>query len=1097
MDGDPTDDYLPEADPSSRDQSPIPSKLALSEALQPTPLPVQSTQAPSRGFNFAALKRVNQSQSTEAPFDLTPVPQSAQRQLARKKLGALDANSHAVGNEEGGWCQRHPWSVNIRDANKRPPSHPDYDKTTLYVPSSELNSYRGTKHGGLSPFQRQFWSIKSANYDTIIFFKKGKFYELYDVDADVGHKVLGLNFTKGGRVDMRCCGVPEQAFDRHCARLVDSGYKVGRVEQTETANAAEKRKNGGGSNKSSVCERSLVRILTKATVTEDGLLRDHRARFVLAITEEDATDKMTDSDQSTTIEDGTDSVDDSVTKSLGVCYVDVASGTVNINQYEDDFRLSKTERLVTYLRPLELIVDLSKASQRLTNIVTWCTKRSGAELIDYGRKRGFPSMTEKWLAGYLRGNSDSKDKDLEYKNVCRHMRQYEVSCKAFGAMATHLKSLIIDVETLSLGNYRLHPTVGNETNDGNENGKDSGVISPAPSPRLRMDASTIQNLEVLSSTIDDSERGSLLSCLDHAHTPAGRRLIRRWLAEPFVRSEEIEDRLNAIQDIHAIEEEDGGRTLRSVLKQMKTKKDLERALPRLHRQATVNDSAVMFDDTNKRRVKEFLAVLRGLQESLCALETLAEARESIQPKSKRLKELCSPGGAIPRDAIDKLDHFLGEAFDLESAESAGEIVPKLGEIPSYDEARHSLDRVESALSQELKKWQDRLGDKSIKYYHRGKEPYQIEVKLETIRGRTPDEFEVVSESKGTKRFYTRKVKKLVREQVEASEVFELASSSVAREMIRLFDQDFNTWSAISATCAEVDALIGFAFASRGMGDGPMCRPTILANSHPKATVQAQRLRHPILAGKSESFVSNDISLGGETDPDIMVLTGPNAGGKSTLSRQVALSVVLAQVGCFVPAESFVLRPFEDIFVRMGASDDIARGRSTFMVEMEEVGNILNNANERSLVIADEVGRGTSTHDGYAVAYATLDHISKVNKSLTIFSTHYSHLGDDVVELGKQGNRLTAGLYEMAAIVDDVKKKITFLYKLRKGSSNQSRGVYCARIAGVPANVADEAEQAAMNFDNTFANRLAAMKFTSICNGIEADPIAALSTLQHS
>ena len=1040
----------------------------------PMRVPDLSSESNDR-FDFDSLRSKPGGSTNTASI---PTALQQNRSQARKKFSEMDANSRAVGNEEGGWCEKHPWSTDIRDSKKRPKDHPEYDKTTLYVPPRVLNETRGPKYGGLSPFQRQFWSIKKDNYDIVIFFKKGKFYEMYDIDADIGHKELGLNYTKGGRVDMRCCGVPEQALEKHCARLIDMGYKVGRVEQTETANALEKRKNSTSSNKSSVCERALIRIMTRATVTEDAVLRDHNARYVLAVVEgeQDLAGDLSSSMEQRRVSDERET-------SVGVCYVDVASGKITLSQYKDDARLSKTDRLIMFLQPHELIVDLSVASPRLRNIVTWATRKIDGDLINVGPKGGFKPMKDYVLASYLKSSDSKADKGDIFDRVCEHMRKHSLSCKAFGATVAYLKSLIIDVETLSLGNYILLSDSSSNIQNTEHKGLRSNSMSSER--RLRLDAATLQNLEVLSSS-DNGVQGSLLAFVDRARTPAGRRLIRKWLAEPLVDTAHINDRLQAIEDIHNIEAMDGGRTLQSLLKQINTKKDLERALPQLHRQATVKSSAVMFDDTNKRLVKGFLSVIRGLHSSLGALDALQEALESCQAKSHRLKELCTLGAHVPEDALDKLNYFLGQAFDMDRAESDGEIVPKKGAIPSYDEARTCLNDVEDLLNAELRKWQKKLGDRSIKFYHRGKEPYQIEVKLDTLCGRIPNEFVVVSESKGSKRFYTRKVTQLVRDHVEASEAYEDASSSVARYMMLQFDQEYETWSTIVSACSEVDALIGLAYTSLDDGCGPMCRPKVLDNDYPKPTLKAIGLRHPILARESDSFVSNDVKLGDGGETDIMILTGPNAGGKSTLARQVALSAVLAQIGCFVPAQSYTVRPFEDIYVRMGASDDLARGRSTFMVEMEEVSNILNNATDSSLVIADEVGRGTSTHDGYAVAHASLEQIARVNKCLTIFSTHYSHLGEDIVSMSTEGGTLRAGLYEMAAELDEKRKSITFLYKVRKGSSGHSRGIYCARVAGLGEGIAEAAEKAAQSFGTSFMEGLARMEFVNTCRTLDKD-----------
>ena len=474
-------------------------------------------------LHFSALRCHNRSE--DGPFDLTRRTISGKQQHAREKLTGLDRNVRAIATQPGGLCEKYAWTVDIRDAKKRKPDHPNYDKTTLYVPPNLLSDTRGKKVGGLSPLQRQFWSIKMVNYDVIIFFKKGMFYEMYDCDADIAHKELGLSYTRSGRAEMRCCGVPETAFDKHSARFIELGYKVGRVEQTETANTAEKRTNGIGSSSASVCRRSLVQIMTKATVTEDGLLRDHRARYVLAITEEVKGNRSTGLDQSTSIED--ESIEGRGTKTVGCCYVDAASSCVTISQFEDDLRMTRTERLLALLRPHELIVQLSVASSRLKNIVKWYSRSNESEVCDLSRKKGFPAMTESWLAKYLLTKSDPDTLKQDYEKVCKHMRKFSLSCKAFGAIAQHLKSLIIDKETLSLGNYTLFPEIqDNEEITEQAGGRQKAIPLPmASSARLRMDAPTLQNLEILCCGRDGSENGSLLSFVDHAQTPAGRRLI--------------------------------------------------------------------------------------------------------------------------------------------------------------------------------------------------------------------------------------------------------------------------------------------------------------------------------------------------------------------------------------------------------------------------------------------------------------------------------------------------------------------------------------------------------------------------------------------
>ncbi len=857
--------------------------------------------------------------------DVRPILElSRARQAAREKLAGVNMTGEVVGEEEGGWCDRNPWSKDIRDAKKRRPGDEGYDKTTLYVPPS---AFGHPKQNGLSPFQQQFWSIKKDNYDVLIFFKKGKFYELYDVDADIGHKVLGLSYTKGGRVDMRCCGVPEQSFEKHSVRLIDLGYKVGRVEQTETANAAANRKANQRTNKPTVCERSLVRILTKATVTDDALLRDHRARYVLSILESNC------NDSDVVNEDGKEP---SVV-TVAVCYVDAASGDITIREYEDDFRRSETERLLACLRPQEIIIDRTAISDCVSKLVYWRANRTGAEIID-NFEDGFPEMTSASVAKYL----DSGRCPDKYKNVCAYIGERLLGSKAFGAMTQYLKSLIIDKEILSLGNYNLFPVIEDNSynslaGESEQPGSSSdrleepfgeNALSPM-TKRVRMDAATMAGLEVISNNMNGSERGSLLSFIDRASTPAGRRLLKKWISAPLTCSAAINDRLKAVDAFLKLDQRLGSEGLADIFKNLSSGKDLERALPRLHQQAVVQDSAVMFDDTNKRRVKDFVKILRSLESTILAVDEIREALSSVTCESKRLSWLVAKGGGVPVEAARKLRYFLSDAFDVIAAESSGDLVPQVGAAPEFDSKRDALSAVENGLQDELNKWRKELKDRDIKFYHRGKEPYQLEVSIRTLDRRgTPKEFQTTSETKTVSRFYTRRIRELLKDHLIASEDFEIASKCAVREVVSQFDQCYEIWSSVSKTSAELDALLGLSRASLGDGIGAMCRPEVLPNDHPHPVFEARSLRHPVLAAMSDSFVPNDVSLGSGGNPPIAVLTGPNAGGKSTLSRQVAVCALLAQVGCYAPAEKFTFRPFEDVFVRMGAGDDVSRGLST-------------------------------------------------------------------------------------------------------------------------------------------------------------------------
>jgi DNA mismatch repair protein MSH6 len=899
------------------------------------------------------------------------------------------------------------------------------------------------------------------------------------------------------KASLRCAGVPSGALNRHAARLIDLGYKVGIIAQTETANAADKRQ-AAVSSSSKICNRSLVRVLTRATVTDEELLRDHRARYVLAL-----------------FESPEGPINDEGEVIVGVCHVDAASGRITLGEYLDDNRRSWSEKLLSTLQPPELIVPpTNMMSARMRGLVRWVA--TGATPVDVLHRDpsegGFPAMTREWMSVYIDENSDV---DAGDRISAKYLSSHLLAARAFGAVAAYLSDLLIDKETLSLGNYTLLPPI--EFNGSNRNpqkgktracdetamkdaavseGEDPAVIgiaieddgydpTRALSGGMQMDAATIANLEVLANVVDSSERDALISVIDRAATASGRRLLRRWIADPLALSAAINDRLNAVEALHAVDD----KTLNEIRRQLASGPDLERALPRLHQFAVVADMAVVYDDTNLRRVKDFLKVLRGLESTMDSLVKLGKELPRGN-SARRLTWLLKPGGGVSENAWDDLQWFFGSAFDDARAEKDGEVIPKPGASAAYDTANDDLRAIENELEDELNKWRSKLGDPTIQFYHRGKETYQLEVKAVTMdRVQVPPSFMPTSESKAVKRFVTEKIQRLVKLHVDALESFSDVGVTVLREIVKRFDDKRDMWTSVVKTAAEVDALIGLAVASHGDGSGCMTRPDVLPDTFPHPVFETADLRHPVLAARAgSSFVANDTALGGNKET-IALVTGSNCSGKSTLSRQVAVSVVLAQVGAYVPAKSMRFRPFNSLFARAGSRDEIARGRSTFMVEMEEAALIVNTASDRSLVIVDELCSGTTAQDAHAISHATLEHLLKLG-CLTIFSTHADALAVEFA--GRVGN------YTMAADVDDSKKTIVFLYKLIAGVTSHSRGVFCARVAGVPESVADEAEVVADRFDKALRANRDAATFTSLIEGLnEVDDKSATAVLLYA
>lgn len=1090
--------------------APLATPRAARKAASParaSPSPAASCPTPARGG---------------APLSLDDLPpmSAADRAFARERLagcagvpgGAGGSNTGVaqVGGEDA-WKSKNGWTRDVRDAAGRSVTDPDYDKTTLFVPPRAF--------AGLTPFQKQFWEIKRQAYDVVIFFKKGKFYEMYDKDADVVHKELGLNYTGGGRVDMRCCGVPEQAFDRHTSRLLDLGYKVGRVEQTETINAATKRRKGAGAgssaaNRSAICERSLVRVLTRATVCDDYLLKDHRARYLLSIVEGDEAPAPAPGR-----DDNAAPATDEGEVLIGVCYVDAAAGAITVGEFVDDYRRAGVEKLLAYLRPPEILVDGSRpASERLSGLLRWAGDAEGTDVVRVSG--GFSVMSPARLHQYLGGAAAGSSAEGQRQQLHRFFadRGHVLAARAMGACADYLAALKVDAEVLSMGNFTLLPSPrdelpGSDVSSASDACSGStpggsllalrrpmeGGYDPAVEPRVHMvlDAASLLNLEVLECGADRSEGGALISFVDRAVSSGGKRLLRRWLAEPLLDPAAINDRFNAIDYLHAADDASG--TLLSELRaQLSQLPDLTRALAKTHAAATVADNAVMFDDTNKRRVKEFTTLLSGLRSALDILDSvsldIASRRDSTDADAapRRLEWLVTSGAGVPDGAAARLSWFFDGAFDYAAARKDGTLFLRPGAVQSYDARKQAVADVEARLNQELAKHKSALREPGLKFFHRPKEPYQIEVPAACVqRSNLPRSWVLKSQSKTAQRYWTPEVERLAGEHIDAAELLELETKTALRSLLGRFDDDAATWSAVARAVAELDVLLALAVVSRSDGTGPMCRPKVVpaaqsgADGDAAPMLHARSLRHPVLASRmNNNFVANDVFLGGadagasgQAYPRAVVVTGSNMGGKSTLLRQTCLAAILAQVGCFVPATSCTLTPVDRIFTRLGAHDRITRGQSTFAVEMEETATILSHATPQSLVIVDELGRGTSTHDGYAIAHAVLVDLTRRLRCRTLFATHYHLLTESFAA------DPAVALYEMAIRVNEETKDITFLYRFSPGVAPASFGIHCARLAGIPATVADHADTSAKEFEETLAHQLAERKVERLAESL--------------
>ncbi len=538
------------------------------------------------------------------------------------------------------------------------------------------------------------------------------------------------------------------------------------------------------------------------------------------------------------------------------------------------------------------------------------------------------------------------------------------------------------------------------------------------SDRMALDGTTLANLEIFRNTRDGGRSGTLLDRLDRTSTAAGGRLVREWLRRPLREPEAVRERQDGIAAL-AGDPPRAGR----VRERLGRLADFERLASR----AVVGTLSPREAAALRDALGEIPALFADLAGSGAAILAAAAA--------------CDPHTGLHAALVERLEESPAASLD------EGGVIA-VGVDAELDEARSlARDGKHHVLAIEQRE-RERTGVASLKIRYNRVFGYSIEVSKANA-GRVPEDYVRRQTLVNAERYVTPELQNL-EERILRAEERQLALER------RLFDDLRLRVAAVAGglgelgrAVARVDVLAGWA----ALAAGGWVRPEMLASG---TGVRIADGRHPVLdATLGADFVPNDVEL----DPEarqIVLLTGPNMGGKSTYLRQVALIVLVAQTGSFVPARSASIGMVDRIFSRVGASDDLARGESTFMVEMIETANILRFATRDSLVILDEVGRGTATFDGLSLAWAIVEHLHEHARPLTLFATHYHELTELEALLPRVVNRTMA--------VKEWEDRILFLRRVVPGSADKSYGLHVARLAGIPESVIGRAEQVLHNLE---------------------------------
>lgn len=795
-----------------------------------------------------------------------------------------------------------------------------------------------------TPMMEQYQKIKEKYPDALLFYRLGDFYELFNEDAIVASKELGITLTKRQNTPM--CGVPWHAHESYLAKLVQNGHRVAICEQLETPSDAKKK------NKKTV-DRSVVRLVTQGTLVESSILNDKANNFLLSIS-------------------------GLFQNKLGIAYADVSTGSFFVEEIEKE----DLAACIAKISPSEIICQDSALFEPT---ILSCIQQHQSITRAIPSAKFLKEAAEKRLMKFFK---------IQFIDVFGNFSKCAIEASA--AIVEYTTEVYIS-ENINLSYPKFVQSLD----------------------YMQIDMFTRRSLE-LTQTQSGAKIGSFLNMVDQTKTSSGSRLLERWLMNPLLDVKKINQRLDLVEffikNKYIIQE------IQTILNIFP---DVERALSRIVMQKAgprdLQSMKISFNQAKKlnfiiEKFPEISHLSPFFQEIDGLIRVLDLALNDVVPV------LTRDGGFIKKGFDQELDEYL----DL--VENGGSVIKAL-QNAYIEETKISSLKIKS--------------NNVIGYFidispnHASKIPYKF-IHRQTIASSI--------------RYTTTELTEI------ANRIYSADSNSKRKELL-IFEElceKINRHSDAIKNLAQKVAFIDVvsSFAKLAI-DNKHSRP-ILTN---EKILAIKNGRHQVveqhLKSMGKKFIENDCHI--DDSRLVSILTGPNMGGKSTYIRQNAIIVLMAQIGIFVPAESAVVGVVDRIFSRVGAFDDISSGKSTFMIEMLETAAILRQASEKSFIILDEIGRGTSTYDGLSIAWAVVEDLCLNIKARTIFATHYH-------ELIKMKETLP-NIHFLTVLVQEWNEQILFMHKIADGFVDKSYGIHVAKLAGFPKKVLSRATEILFDISN--------------------------------
>ncbi|KAF7722844.1 Mismatch repair protein msh3 [Apophysomyces ossiformis] len=883
-----------------------------------------------------------------------------------------------------------------------------------------------------SPLELQVLELKQQHPGILLVIEVGYKFCFFGEDAKVASRILHIaHFIDR---NFYVASIPFHRLSIHIRRLVSAGHKVGVVRQVETAALK-----AAGSNRAGPFRRELKQLYTKGTFVDEMTASDLEedteltasSNYLMCVVEEKR---------------GGGGPDELV--KTGIIAVQPATGDIIYDAFEDGYMRSELETRLLHIEPCELLLPhtLSKPTEKLIKHITLQRTSAFGEMVRIERLAEDNTFADDYndaftyVSGfYTRCKTEHKDgvkHDLLFAEV---LQLPDTVIKALAATIKYLSEFGLE-HVLQLTKYFLHFSSRNH---------------------MLLNGNTIANLEIYRNSTDYSEKGSLFWVLNHTVTRFGKRLLKRWIGRPLVDVDQLNIRINAVDELLTTENAKKQKA-QALLKQLP---DLEKGLCRIH--------------YGRSSPAELIQVLDAF---LNVSTTFYGSEQAERFGSELLNNIFDLLPTIRKDVMEFRNALNAKA--LSSQDCKIYLFQSEERWPEIPRQKKCISEIETQLESYLEELKTSVKIPTLKFVHVAGIEYLLEVK-NSLTSKVPQKWIKISGTKAVSRFHTSFLIEKLKEREQHRESLVVAAETAYRAFLSEISDKYESLRDVVLRLGELDCLLSLAVAARQPN---YVKPTLTEGTQ----VKVVNGRHPMVERfLGTSYVANDVDL----DADgcrTLVLTGPNMGGmcerenisslnvklgKSSYIRQVALISILGQIGSYVPADSATLGILDAVYTRqvssdvMGATDNMLSGESTFMVELHEASDIMKQATERSLVILDELGRGTSTHDGMAIAYAVLHHFITKIRSITLFVTHYPFLGEFAVQYpGSTRNAHMSFIEDGEREPCYLQNAVVFLYKLVDGLATRSYGLNVARLANLPRQILDTAKAKSEEMESMIAQK---------------------------